>query len=255
MIHNISTGEESSVSPVRGFIGLSTLRRKAVLVYSDREFLSQLRVIPSMNFSCNGTISRWTFVALSRVGNCNKYPRFQLWRLTGPGTYERVYDSSTGSSGFMTADGSTLTIAEYVPPAPVQFGAGDVLGVYQPGNSTTTRLSVIHANVPSGFGNVNFVGGAADMEVFDTTASGESNDFPLVAVNTGKYHPCHIQLHVQISYMHVSNTIILLFPWGSNNRLGNRLFNAILRLCFLTPQHIPSIIWSSRFPPVCAGFS
>ena len=151
-------------------------------------------------------------MALSRIGNySNQYPRFQLWRLTGPGRYERVYESSTDSNTFMTADNSTLTIAEYVPPAPVPFEPGDVLGVYQPGNSTTTRLSVIHANVPSGFGHINFVirHAAADVEVFDTTANGESqaNDFPLVAVNTG------ISTIPAISscmyYMHVSK----LFPW------------------------------------------
>ena len=187
LLCNISTGEESSASPVSGFIGLNTLRRKALLFGSDRESLGQLRVLPSMNFSCNGTISRWTFVALSRGGGRNRYPRFQLWRLTGPRTYERVYDSSTESDRFMTADASSLTIAEYAPPAPVPFESGDVLGVYQPGDSGNTRLSVIHASVPSGFGHVNFVRGT-DVAVFDTMASGVTagNDFPLVAVNTSK---------------------------------------------------------------------
>ena len=196
----ISTGEESSVSPVSGFIGLNTLRRKAVLfdsdllvrsdgtmTYSDRESLGgnvRQRVFPSMNFSCNGTISRWTFVALRRGGSRDRYPSFQLWRLTGPGRYERVYDSSTESDRFMTADDSTLTIAEYVPPAPVPFQSGYVLGVYQPGDSTTTRLSVTHAEFPSGFGYVNFVRGGANSAVFDTVSAG--NEFPLVAVNTSK---------------------------------------------------------------------
>ena len=99
-----------------------------------------------------------------------------------------MYQSSTDSSRFMTADSS---IAEYVPPAPIPFEPGYVLGVYQPGDSRNSRLSVIHVSVPTNFSHVNFnVRGAADVTVLDTTASGvfAANDFPLVAVNTSKIH-------------------------------------------------------------------
>ena len=87
----------------------------------------------------------------------------------------------------MTADNSRLTIAEYMPPAPISFQTGDVLGVYQPGNSGNTRLSVIHVSVPSELGHINFVR-ETDVAVFDTTASEVSafSDFPLVAVNASK---------------------------------------------------------------------
>ena len=180
-----SIGQETSVPPVSGFIGLNSLRRKAVLIYSDLESLSQLKVLPSMHFSCSGTISRWTFVALRRNGGGrNQYPRFQLWRPNGPDRYEREYESSTDSSRFLTADNSGLTIAECVPPAPIPFQAGDVLGVYQP-DSDDRRLSVIHVSVPSGFGRVNYVGGT-DVVEFSTGELSAFNDFPLVVVNTSK---------------------------------------------------------------------
>ena len=119
-------------------------------------------------------------------GSRNQYPRFQLWRPDGTDGYERVYESSTDSSRFTTADNSGLTIAEYVPPAPIPFQAGDVLGVYQL-DSDDRRLSVIHVSVPSELGHINFVRGTR-VAVFDTTASEVSarNDFPLVAVNTSK---------------------------------------------------------------------
>jgi len=182
----LSTSQESSVSPIDG---LDSLRKKAVLIYSGRESLSELRVLPSMNFSCSGTVSSWTFVAQIRKrngGGRNQYPRFQLWRPNGTDTYEKVYEYYTGSSRFMTADNSGLTTAEYMPPA-IPFQAGDVLGVYQPGNSGNSRLSVIHVSVPPGFGYINFVR-KTDVAVFDTTASdvSASNDFPLVAVNASK---------------------------------------------------------------------
>ena len=177
----LSTGQESSVSPIDG---LDSLRKKAVLIYSDRESLSELRVLPSMNFLCSGTISSWTFVARKRNGGGrNQYPRFQLWRPNGTDTYKKVYEYY--SSRFITADSSGLTITEYKLRAPIPFQAGDVLGVYQPGNIGNSRLSVIHVSVPRGFGYINFVSGT-DVAVFDTTANGVSDDFPLVSVNASK---------------------------------------------------------------------
>ena len=97
-----------------------------------------------------------------------------------------MYQSTTGSSCFMIEDTPGLTIAEYVPPAPIPFQPGYVLGVYQPGNS---RLSMIHVDVPAGFGHVNYLHvRGTDEEVLDTMANGvsASSDFPLVAVNTSK---------------------------------------------------------------------
>jgi len=104
MTLGISTGEETSVPPVSGFTGLNTLRRKAVLIYSVHEARDneRLTVLSSMNFSCNGNISRWTFVARRRDGV--QYPRFQLWRRNGPDRYERIYESNTDSSRFMTEE-------------------------------------------------------------------------------------------------------------------------------------------------------
>ena len=102
-----------------------------------------------------------------------------------------MYQSTTDSSCFMIEDTPGLTITEYVPPAPIPFEGGDVLGVYQAGNDRNRRLSMIHVDVPTGFGHVNYLYvGGTDEEVFNTTASGvsASSDFPLVAVNTSKNH-------------------------------------------------------------------
>ena len=186
MTLGISTGEETSVPPVSGVTGLNTLNRKAVLIYSDLETShnERLTVFPSMNFSCNGNISRWIFV-VRRWDGANQYPQFQLWRPNGTDRYERVYESSTDSGGFTTANDSRCTIAEDVPPAPIPFQAGDVLGVYQPGNSENSRLSVIHVDVPDDFGHVNFVEDT-DVAELNTQELSAFNDLPLVAVNTSK---------------------------------------------------------------------
>ena len=199
------TGEESS-----GFIGLNTLRRKSVLIYSSTESQRQLRVLPSMNFSCSGTISKWTFVAWKQR-NGDQYPRFQLWRPNGTEGYERVHELSTNRVSLTAQRNSRLTIAEYVSAVPIPFEPGDVLGVYQFGNS---RLSMIHVDVPAGFGHVNFVRNT-DVPVFDTTTSGISpgNDFPLVAVSTSKNlfwcmgSLVHVISGHIINILHLSNII------------------------------------------------
>ena len=97
-----------------------------------------------MNFSCSGTISKWTFVARSRPDeDRDQYPLFQLWRPSGTGQYERVHESSSGGE-FTMYNVSGLTIGKYLPHAPVSFPSGDVLGVYQPGDDSNSRLSVVY---------------------------------------------------------------------------------------------------------------
>ena len=116
--------------------------------------------------------------------NGDQYPRFQLWRPNGTDRYERVYESNTDNSRFMTVDNSGLTVAEYVPLDPIPFQAGYVLGLYQT-DSDSRRLSVTHVSVPGNFGHVNFVGDTDVAEV-NTRQLSAFNDFPLVAVNTSK---------------------------------------------------------------------
>ena len=135
IIHIISHEGEETI--VRGFIGLNTLRRKAVLRYDSTERFQQQRILPSVNFSCSGNINKWTFVARSRTGGGHdQYPLFQLWRSDETGRYERVYESSSDGARFTASEDSGITIEEYLPHDPVPFRSGDVLGVYQPGDDS-----------------------------------------------------------------------------------------------------------------------
>ena len=146
-----------------------------------------------MNFSCSGTISKWAFVARSRTGGGrNQYPLFQLWRPNETGRYERVYESSSDGARFTASEESGITIEEYLPLDPVPFRSGDVLGVYQPGDDSDSRLSLMHVNVPSGFGHDNYIRQTAmSLVEFTTSAQGVlvRNDIPLVAVNTSEVVP------------------------------------------------------------------
>ena len=144
-----------------------------------------------MNFSCSGNISKWTFVARSRTGEGrDQYPLFQFWRPSGAEEYDRVYESSSDDVRFTASEDSGITIGEYVPQDPVPFHSGDVLGVYQPGDYSDSRLSLMYVSVPTGFGHDNYYIRSTEMslEEFTTSAQGVGvgNDIPLVAVNTSE---------------------------------------------------------------------
>ena len=120
-------------------------------------------------------------------GGRNQYPLFQLWRPRGTEEYERVYESRSDGGKFTASEESGITIGEYVPYDPVPFHSGDVLGVYQPGGYSDSGLSLMHVNVPTGFGHDNYIRWTKmSLENFTTSAQGVKNNIPLVAVNTSK---------------------------------------------------------------------
>ena len=122
-------------------------------------------------------------------GGRNQYPLFQLWRPSRTEGYERVYESSSDGGRFTASEESEITIGEYVPYDQVPFYSGDVLGVYQPGNDSDSRLSLMHVNVQTGFGHDNYIRQTEmSLVVFTTSAQGviAGNDIPLVAVNTSE---------------------------------------------------------------------
>ena len=127
-------------------------------------------------------------MAWSRTGEGrDQYPLFQLWRPSGTDEYERVYESSIDGGRFTTSEKSGITIEEYVPHDPVPFHSGDVLGVYQPGDDSDSRLSLMHVKVPPGFGLHNYIRRTEkSMRELTTSARGVGNDIPLVAVNTSE---------------------------------------------------------------------
>ena len=141
-----------------------------------------------MSFSCSGTISKWTFVARVRTGgNCDQYPLFQLWKPSGTGRYQRVYESSSDGGNFTMSDVSGITTGEYLLHDPVPFRTNYILGVYQPGSGLYSRLSLIHVNVPSGLGRENYVRrNETSLSVFNISGAVVENDEPLVAVNTSE---------------------------------------------------------------------
>ena len=62
--------------------------------------------------------------------------------------------------------------------------------MYQPGDDSDSRLSLVHVSVPTGFGHDNYYIRQTAMSLEEVVTSaqgvGVGNDIPLVAVNTSE---------------------------------------------------------------------
>ena len=123
-------------------------------------------------------------MARSQTGKDRKqYPLLQLWRPSGTGQYERVYESSITAT---LSGQSQFTVEEYIPDSPVPFEAGYIFGVYQPSGGDS-RLRVRYADVPDGNGYLSYRRWSRmPLDEFDTDRSSREYDYPLVAVNTSE---------------------------------------------------------------------
>ena len=88
---------------------------------------------PSINFTCNGSITGWSVLIRHSTGSDNTlYPDLQVWRGEGGGAYTRV-GNTTLSGGIITSGGmSGFNIREYPLEPPLEFQTGDVFGIFQP---------------------------------------------------------------------------------------------------------------------------
>ncbi len=95
----------------------------------------QQHIFPGITFTCNGTVTKWIVGAHKRdplATYALEHPQFQIWKAgSSSGTYER---SDIGDNTITSLQETAHpNLHDYVPSPPLEFGPGDVLGVYQPG--------------------------------------------------------------------------------------------------------------------------
>ena len=163
-------------------------------------------VIPDINFSCNGTITRW-IVGAKWEGKTNTYTELQIWR--------RI--STTNQ--YMKVNGINITVSGenasgvYELETSLAFQEGDVLGYFQPKHSKSQlhlylekskRITTYHTQLgnddltPPATGAV-FSTGADDDDDDDDHDHDHDDDeddggggardddsYPLIAVRTGR---------------------------------------------------------------------
>jgi len=148
------------------------------------------RIIPSLNFSCDGAINKW--IVRAQWGNRGTaFPDLQIWRSSsGNGVYTKV-----GNTTLYASESNSSSLYEMAVRPSLPFQRGDVLGIFQP----SAQLSRLRIHYRAGSGNPrNFVfrpPAASSVteptfESFTTMSSGITPQtvLPLVTVEICK--PC-----------------------------------------------------------------
>ena len=125
----LSTGTSSTRSEcTSGFATLDAIMialRRITITNRDR----QQHIIPHINFTCDGTITKWIVLGVwNSSGMHDWYPDLQVWRRTGTNTFNKV-----GNTTLRVETGNRdMTYYEYSLLTPLSFQTGDVLGIFQP---------------------------------------------------------------------------------------------------------------------------
>ena len=152
----------------------------------------QQRIIPSIAFRCNGSITKWIVAArwAGSGGGRTYYPELQIWRANS--TSSGLYDKISASTLSATTENDN-NFYEYTPSSPLPFQEGDFLGIFQPDRSTS-RLRVYYVdNVgPPNYyydpDDLNLNVNTPPIGIFRITSSTSTqNDQPLVAVEISKF--------------------------------------------------------------------
>ncbi len=147
-----------------------------VAVVNDEE--QQQRIIPAINFTCHGFITKWIFAAM--WDNTDNLPELQTWNSTDGTTYKKQGATTVSLEG----GSAEMTYYEYSPNPPHEFNDGDVLGMFIPDE---TRLALFFERVDSGSLNIVYDTGSGIVsppvgDLIATNGDREVNAAPLIAV-------------------------------------------------------------------------
>ena len=179
----IQTGTSSTRSEcTSGFATMDDIMIAVTITNRDR----QQRIIPHINFTCDGTVTKW--IVLGRWGSGGRhdwYPDLQIWRWNATNAFTKVGNTTlrieTGNRG--------MTYYEYSPPTPLSFQTGDVLGIFQPDMGRNRLRLYFQSGVgPHNYYETldsnNIVEPPSNMFALGTVYQ---NDLPLISVEISEY--------------------------------------------------------------------
>ena len=125
-----TVGESQCTS---GFVSLDSLRGLGQVTGGNlKNRDQQQRIIPSINFTCNVSITKWIVAAKWENGGRHTYfPELQIWRADST-SYRKVTSSTLSAT-----TESESNVYEHVPSSPPPFQEGDFLGIFQPDRDTS----------------------------------------------------------------------------------------------------------------------
>ena len=151
-------------------------------------------MIPGINFTCDGSITGWTIGARWRTdGNRDFFPYLLIWRSAGGDNY-----TLEGSTQLFVPNNGRANDEDYFfngfPDPPLEFQAGDVLGVFQP----TAGRSRVRLNYEPNTGPTSFFVETLDISppLLDSLTITDSNvlndtDFPAIILQIGTFNCIH----------------------------------------------------------------
>ena len=70
---------------VSSSINAAVIKENALLLHNDRETGERRKYkYPEMNISCNGTVTKWIYIAVYQNRSIVDLPELQIWRQPGP---------------------------------------------------------------------------------------------------------------------------------------------------------------------------
>ncbi len=154
----------------------------AALQQSVQDNQQQQHLIPAINFTCHGFITKWILAA--KWADTLRLPELQTWNSSDGITYTKQGATTVSLEG----GSAEMAYYEYSPNPPHEFNDGDVLGMFIPDD---TRLAVFFEQVDSAM--LNYVDNAGngvysppEGDFAITTADTTVTAAPLIAVEVCK---------------------------------------------------------------------
>jgi len=154
------------------------LIEEAIFIGSIKNNQIHQGLFPDIRFMCPGNLTRWTLVA-NPVGGGTRYPEVHVWRRDGiSNTFTRFKRNKLSED----SPSPTSRVYEAIRDPPLQFEAGDVLGVYNP---TVPALTLQYQK--QGGPRNHYIGGPIsaweEIDLNSGLVLENRNDYPLVSVD------------------------------------------------------------------------
>ena len=159
---------------------------------SDNFIYHGLRVIPGLNFTCNGTIISAMVGVDVRTGSDGRvdYPQVDVWRADNSNDFFRIAPAVPRDVALNPGDFSPDGVLQYNLTNPASFQSGDFLGIYQPPSSDSIVRMYFDHDSSAPYAEFNNASNGFFGQVLHSGVSPElHNQHVLITVTTG---PCSI---------------------------------------------------------------
>ena len=169
------------------------------------------QITPDIRFTCDGMITKWIIGAYMAGGSFN--PELQVWRNIGNGVYQKI------NGTFIDVTTSRPNgIYEYSNFSPIPFQAGDILGVFIPGqNSSNLALLSEDTTSPTNYYlTTDSTDSESPYDVMDISSVMSQGYHPLVSVELGKQASsffmteCSLSVHIVRSPTAVTSPLTMM---------------------------------------------